>query len=179
MSCTQPCPSLVLLFSWCIAITTLPASASHSLHVGLHNRNGEAAHHRAWNSICMSIFLFNSVLCLKESVREYQFVLRLLKDWCVAGHGYTFWGLAGKQFLFLLPQITGLSCDCWSGAQAEGGLLNSYQFFPSQVMVQLNPLTTLLAMSGVTGESLDEGYLAAECGRENAEKTHNHYSTSG
>lgn len=127
----------------------------------------------------MSIFLFNSVLCLKEFIREYQFVLRLLKDWYLVGHVDTFWGLAGKQFLSPLPQITGLSCDCCSGAQAEGGLLNSYQLFPSHVMVQLNPLTTLLTTSGVTGESLDEGYLAAECGRGNEEKKHNHYSTSG
>ena len=48
-------------------------------------------------------------------------------------------------------------------------------------MVELTPFTTLFKMFGVTGESLDEGegYLAAECGRENEEKKHNHYSTSG
>lgn len=46
-------------------------------------------------------------------------------------------------------------------------------------MVQLNPLTTLFKIFRVNGESLDEGQgkLAAERGRENEEKKHNHYST--
>lgn len=43
-------------------------SARHSLPVGLHNKNGEAEYNWAWNSTCMSIFIFNSGFFLEESI---------------------------------------------------------------------------------------------------------------
>lgn len=99
-----------------------------------------------------------------KSLREYLFALRLLKDWCPAGHSYTFLGFTRQA----VPVSAGLSWNCCSEVYAERRLLHSYQSFLAHIMVQFNPLTTLFKMYGVTGESLNvgEGYLAAERGRE-------------
>lgn len=85
----------------------------------------------------MSDFPFSSVLlgrvCKKVRIFLYSGSSKTGAHQVIAA------ALCVQQFLSLLFQVTGLSCELCSGAHAGGGLLNSYQSFLWHLMVQPNP----------------------------------------